>query len=84
MIKCTTPLDDKDHKLLILGLSNENIKRLKQNKPIHINLKEMGDHDIGEIYIFTGNTEESMMEDLSKHFNLNDTTLKASIDEMPT
>jgi hypothetical protein len=50
---------------VILGLSEENVKRLKDGKPIRFNMKELGFDDIW-IYIFTGKTEESMALILKK------------------
>jgi hypothetical protein len=44
---------------IILGLSDENIKRLKEGQPIKFNLKEHGFSDI-EVFIFNGKDEESM------------------------
>ena len=50
---------------IVLGLSHENLKRLKDQQPIKINLKELkfdSSIDINEIeiFIFAGETEESM------------------------
>lgn len=44
---------------IILGLSDENINRLKSDQPIRFNLKDLGLQDI-EVLIFNGRSEESM------------------------
>ena len=53
--------------LLILELSNENIKRLKKGEPIVFDLKSnFLDQGIKRIFIFTGETEQSMEITLKK------------------
>lgn len=54
-------------KNVILGLSEENVKRLKDNQPIKINLKDMGLPD-QVIYIVYGATEEALYEQFKPHF----------------
>lgn len=49
----------KQGNLMILGLSEENIDRLKKDEPISFNMKELGFPDI-EVFIFTGKTEHEM------------------------
>lgn len=44
---------------IIIGLSDENMKRLKKGEPIRFNLKELHAGDI-TVYIFNGRTEDSM------------------------
>lgn len=44
---------------IIFGLTEENIKRLKDGKPIHVDLKEMG-MPMGSLTIFYGPTEDIM------------------------
>lgn len=46
-------------KTLILGLSDENMKRLSQNQPIKFNLQEMGMEDM-DVLIFNGKDEQAM------------------------
>lgn len=58
MIKIKT----KDGKV-ILGLEKENIKRLKQGKPIHIKGSDLGIEN--DIYIVYGNTKNDIMKDLN-------------------
>lgn len=52
-------------KLIGLGISEGNIKKLKQGKPIHIFGEELGFSNV-EIMIFYGATEQKMQEDLSE------------------
>jgi len=66
MIKFTA--NRPDGKILIgLGLSDENIKRLREGKPMLVNLADLGITLNAEIFIFTGKDEQSMKKDLSKH-----------------
>lgn len=50
-------------KMVALGLSHENLRRLKNNEPIKFNLEELGLGDV-EMIIFSGETEETMYNDL--------------------
>ena len=63
MIKFTA--QGRGRKLIGIGLSAGNIKRLKQGKPVHIFGEELGFPGI-EIMIFYGATERKMQEDLSE------------------
>jgi len=54
--------------ILGFGLSEENIKALKEGKPISIDLSEMGIKDTRAM-IFYGETEEDMKKDLSAFIN---------------
>lgn len=49
--------------LYVLGLSHENLKRLKEDQPIKVNLADLG--GTGEVLIFAGATEESMIRELA-------------------
>jgi hypothetical protein len=51
--------------MIIIGLSDENMKRLKEDQPIHFNLSELGLEN-REVLIFAGKDEESMAE----HFRI--------------
>lgn len=51
---------------VMIGLSEGNIKLLKEGKPILIKGSSIN-LDIEEIIIFYGETEELMVEDLRKH-----------------
>jgi len=44
---------------MVIGLSDENMKRLSEGKPIKFNMRELDFPDI-EVYIFNGRTEHSM------------------------
>jgi hypothetical protein len=57
MIKAKATKEDGSS-LLIFGLSKGNLKLLKQGRPIHIDLSEMGLP--GEMLIFYGETELAM------------------------
>lgn len=48
---------------IILGLSDENLRRLKNNEPIRFNLNELGIGDY-DVIIFNGKTEQSMKESM--------------------
>jgi len=54
-----------DHDLIVIGLSHENLKRLKAGKPIHFDLKELGIKGY-QMFIFAGKTEESMKKELKE------------------
>jgi len=63
-------------KTIIIGLSDENMKRLSSGQPILFNMKkdlEMEDYDV---FIFNGRTEESMYESMLNEIDLNKTKLK--------
>lgn len=68
MIKFTTTTADK-RKLLGLGLSHENLKRLKDNKPIRFKGEPLG-LDGFDVLIFAGETEESMAKELDPAIKL--------------
>lgn len=55
----------KQGNTLILGLSDENLKRLKNGEPIKFNMKEVGFDNI-DVVIFNGKDEQKMKNDL-KH-----------------
>jgi len=56
MIKAVTTKGD-----IILGLSNENIRRLKKGEPITFNLQELIGSD-RNVIIFHGKTEKEMLK----------------------
>jgi hypothetical protein len=62
---------------LILGLSDENLRRLKGGEPISFNLKEVGFDDI-EVIIFNGKDEQTMQQELKDSINPYHTILKDS------
>ena len=57
-------LIDGDRKMLVLGLSKLNIERLKAGKPIVVD--DLIDKVGMEIFIFAGDTEQSMAHDLEE------------------
>lgn len=60
---------------IVLGLSDENIKRLSAGEPIKFNLKDLNLED-REVFIFNGRTEESMYIDMLDMIDLKKTKLK--------
>lgn len=52
---------------IILGLSEENIKRLQKNQPIKFKLSDVIPEATQTVFIIAGKTEESMALTL-KHF----------------
>lgn len=65
MIRFVGDLDGGNRKLIGLGLSEENIKRLRKGEPILVRGDEIGFSDM-DITIFYGETEEVMYQDLKK------------------
>lgn len=57
MLKAKGKLED-GRPLLVIGLCHENLRRLKQGKPIKFDLAEVG--MFGECLIFSGRTTEEM------------------------
>ena len=56
---------DKDgFPIYIFGLSELNVQRLKEGKPVGIDLRELGDR--GKVLILYGETEESIRDELLK------------------
>ena len=49
--------------LIGIGLSYENLKKLKKGKPLYIDLTKLGERE-GELLIFAGETEEKMAKQL--------------------
>lgn len=54
----------KKGNMMILGLSDENLKRLKQDQPIKFNMKDIGFDDI-DVLIFNGKDEQAMKRMMS-------------------
>lgn len=53
---------------VLLGLSQENIDRLKKGEPIAFNLKDLG-LEKGKCFIVFGETEQQILKDLNIPFN---------------
>lgn len=51
--------------MIILGLSDENLNRLKKDQPIKFNLQELGLPDY-DVVIFNGKTEQDMKTQMIK------------------
>lgn len=66
MIKATGVMDGKP--LVILGLSEHNIRHATQDRPIKVNLSELGLPPI-TVLIVVGETEEQIYADLQQTFN---------------
>ncbi len=54
--------------LIILGLSDQNLERLKKDQPIKFNLQELGLGDI-DVLIFNGKDEQEMYKMLKDQIN---------------
>lgn len=67
MIKAASKMKD-GRNLVILGLSEENIKRLKENKPIYVELEPWG--GTGSALLLYGQTEEDITRELAKYLTL--------------
>lgn len=66
MIKATGRNKDGSQRFVILGLSEANLSKLREGKPIHIFGAELGiPHDI---IVFWGQTEEAMARELEKAY----------------
>lgn len=65
----------KKPNLMILGLSHENLKRLKGGEPIKFNMSELGLGNI-DVFIFSGETESSMGEMMIDMTDYNHTEFK--------
>ena len=65
MIKFTATTAD-NRKLLAMGLSFENLKRLKDNQPIRFKGEDV-DLDGMDVLIFAGETEESMAKQMKPY-----------------
>lgn len=64
MVKFTADLSGRT--LIGLGLSAANIERLREGKPIHINLEELNLPWHGEIMIMFGETEQAIADELQE------------------
>ena len=62
---------------LVLGLSDENLERLKKDQPIKFNLNELGMGDI-EVFIFNGKDEQTMQKMMKDSIHPYKTIIKNS------
>jgi len=57
--------------ILGLGLSHENLRRLRDGKPITFPVSDVGGLEgVARIMIFAGETEDTMQQELVEHFEL--------------
>lgn len=63
--------------MIILGLSEENINRLKQDQPIKFNLQELGLPDF-DVLIFTAKDEQEMYKMMKQAIHPTKTIIKDS------
>lgn len=52
--------------LIIIGLSKMNIDHLQEGRPIVFDLKEVAMDEIKRVFIFAGDTEETMLKDIEQ------------------
>lgn len=62
---------------IVLGLSDENISRLKAGQPIKFNLSELGLPD-NTVIIFNGKTEDEMYKVIKDQIDISKTIFKSS------
>lgn len=62
---------------IVLGLSDENISRLKDGQPIKFNLSELGLPD-NTVIIFNGKTEDEMYKVIKDQIDISKTIFKSS------
>jgi len=65
MIKFTARREN-GRQIIGIGISAVNVERLKEGKPIHVNLEEMGLPWKAEILLMYGETEQAMADELSE------------------
>jgi hypothetical protein len=65
MIKAAGTDRTTGERLIILGLSRENVNRLQEDKPITFSMKPFGIE--GSVVIFFGETEQAMVEALQRN-----------------
>lgn len=63
-------LKGKDGPIIVLGLSHENLRRLKDRKPILFDLSELGIQPSVPVMIFTGKDEDAMRAELAEWFEM--------------
>ena len=68
MIKFTSK--GKKGTLIGIGLSYENLRRLKKGKPIYVDLTKLGEEQ-GELLIFAGKNEDTMAKQLESFISPN-------------
>lgn len=66
---------DPKNPILIMGLSEGNIQRLKDGQPIFTTIESFGIKQPGKIAIVYGQSEQSIADDLAKHGLIGDSTV---------
>ena len=67
MIKVFFETSNIGKRVAVLGLSDENIKKLVTGQPILINFDELLPGVNMDVCVFHGKTEEDMLQDLKDH-----------------
>jgi hypothetical protein len=77
VIKFQATNQENGRRILGIGMSHGNVKKLMEGKPIHFNAEDMGLSSIAvsEVLIYVGETEESMRADLEKNGYLEGTRI---------
>jgi hypothetical protein len=74
MIRAKATAPDGSH-VIVLGLSQENIKRLTAGQPIRVTGESISTPEIASILIFAGGTEQGMEAMLREHGLVTDETI---------
>jgi hypothetical protein len=64
MVKATVEREGGG-KLLLLGITPENVRRMRAGRPVYVNGKEVGMPGV-EVAVMFGETERALLEDLRK------------------
>lgn len=68
MIKALTPAGADGPSVVILGLSDENWRRLRAGQPIAVKISDLEpDRTVDTVVLMAGATEEELYEDLCAH-----------------
>lgn len=79
MIKATIADREGRPRMLLLGLSHENLNRLRGGEPIKFNQQEVGFTDDVEVLIFAGKTEAEIVAEFEQRGLINDQTIKTGV-----
>jgi len=66
MIRFTAKKSKSDGTIFVLGLSKENIRLLREGRPIHVFGADFGLGQYDELVVYYGETEDQMVQDLKK------------------
>lgn len=67
----------KKGKMLIVGLSDINLKNLQKDMPLKFNMKDIGFDEDVDVFIFHGATEQKMFEMMKGAIHPTKTILKS-------